>query len=90
MHRMRDSFTTIFGPARIDAYTTDERLAFLQGYHDALASGDPSKPLRISVEREPPRGLEQSYYAGQAKAQSDLEEKNALDSALIVALIANL
>ena len=85
---MRDSFTTIFGPARGDSYTTDERLAFLQGYHDALPSGNASKPL--GIDREPPHGLERCYYAGQAKAQSDLEEKNALDSVLIAAVIASL
>jgi hypothetical protein len=73
-----DSIITIFGSALEDAHTTEERLAFLKGYHDALASSDPAKPLGIGVEREPPLGLEQHYQAGEAKAQDDLEEKSAL------------
>ena len=79
-----DSLITLFGPkAPEDAYTTEERLAFLQGYHAALAASDPARPLGI-LDREPPPGLESYYRAGEAKAQRDLEEKRALDATFTV------
>ena len=82
-----DSFITLFGADANDMRSSEERLAFLQGYQDALASSDPARPLGL-IERGAPAGFEQHYRAGQAKAQSDLEEKNALAAAVVSAVIA--
>ena len=84
-------FITLFGTAETDTYTQDERLAFLQGYHHALEMHDPKRLLRITPENhEAPVGLEQPYRAGQTRAESDLEEKKAMDAAIIAAIIAGI
>ena len=84
-----DRFITLFGTGETDSYTQDERLAFLQGYHNVLELHDPKRPLSIAPENHaPPSGLEEPYRAGQARAQSDLEEKKAMDAAVIAAVIA--
>ena len=85
-------FITLFGTPETDRYSQAERLAFLQGYHDAsLNMQDPNRPLSILQERrEAPLGLEQAYQDGQMKAESDLEEKKALDATTIAAIIAAL
>ena len=83
-----DRFTTLFGTSETDTYTQDERLAFLQGYHDALEMYDPEGPLSVVPKsHKAPPGLEQPYRAGEIKAQSDLERKKALDPTIIAAMI---
>lgn len=52
---------------------------------------DPKRLLRITPENhEAPVGLEQPYRAGQTRAESDLEEKKAMDAAIIAAIIAGI
>jgi hypothetical protein len=86
-----DRFITLFGTSEIDKYTQDERLAFLQGYHYALDMQASKRPLSILPEtHKAPLGLEQAYQAGQIKAESDLEEKKALDAAIITAIIGGI
>jgi hypothetical protein len=89
MHMGADSFITLFGSSASDVRSPEERSAFLQGYHDALPSCDATRPLSLfAAERKVPAGFEQHYRAGQLKAQSDIEEKNALTAAVISAVIA--
>jgi hypothetical protein len=87
----RDQFITLFGKSETDRYTQDERLAFLQGYHDALDMQNPKRPLSILPDsHKAPLGFEQAYQAGQIKAESDLDEKKALAAAVIVAMIGGI
>ena len=84
-----ERFITLFGTSETVTYTQDERLSFLQGYHDALEMHDAQEPLSIVPKsHKVPSGLEQPYRAGETKALSDLQEKNAVDQTIIAAMIA--
>ena len=86
-----DRFITLFGTSETDRYTRDERLAFLQGYHDTVDMQEQKNPLSILAgSQKAPVGLEEAYQAGQTKAESDMEEKKSQDAMIIASIIAGI
>ena len=86
-----DQFMTLFETSETCRYNPEERLAFLQGYHDAWVLRDPERPLSLLPKsHKPPLRLEETFHAGQIKVESDLEDKEALDAATIAAIIASI